>query len=113
MRRRIKKDAARLFFQKESRLYRSGVMPPTYREFQQQLSQTFGHSIGERRGSNMGKTTHYGKPSNYPYHFVVSEGKRKIFWSGTFKTKKKCRQMAKEYASSRKGYRYKVIDRRK
>jgi len=62
----------------------------------------------------MGKRTHYGKPSNYPYYFVAERGKGDKFLSGTFKTKKVCKAAAQNYAPNRHPpYRIRVIDRRK
>jgi hypothetical protein len=62
----------------------------------------------------MGRRTHYGKPSNYPYYFRAERGKADVFISGTFKTKKAVKLAAESYAPRAKPpYRIRIIDRRR
>lgn len=58
----------------------------------------------------MGKQTHYGKPSSYPYYFKAGKGFNS-FTSGTFKTKKAAKEAAQDYGK-RTGLPHRVIDRR-
>jgi hypothetical protein len=68
-----------------------------------------------RKGLDVGKQTHYGKPSNYPYYFIAQRGKgHDKFVSGTFKTKKAAKAASQTYAPrATPPYRIRIIDRRK
>jgi hypothetical protein len=62
----------------------------------------------------MGKNSHHGKPSSFPFYFRAERGRGDTFISGVFKTKRAAKSASEKYAPRAKPrYRIRVIDRRK